>query len=70
MISDVFSVQWKNAKKRGQTAYKLMKDILRFDQVSMYTDLQKDQVIEKLAGLEVEADLFEEGKLKGEQVGA
>ena len=70
MISDVFSVPWANAKKRGQTAERLFKEVLEFDEVDVYTNLAKQQVTEQLSKLEEKADIFEEEKSKGERSGA
>ena len=69
MISDVFSVPWVNAKARGQTAMKLFKEVFKFNEVKVCTNLAKQQVIEELAKLEEKADIFEEEKLKGERFG-
>ena len=60
-----YGYEKKNSSKKAEASRLLFKD-LDFDQVEIYTDLSKGQVIEKLDLLQTSVDHFEEyNKSKG-----
>ena len=59
-IAVIFVSENKNKYlKKAETASKLFKDVLYFDEVSVYVGLTKSQIIEKFDLLQMKADQFE-----------
>ena len=59
-IAVIFVSENKNKYlKKAETASKLFKDVLNFDEVSVYVGLTKSQIIEKFDLLQMKADQFE-----------
>ena len=55
-------VEWKSADERGEIARKLFAEVLKFQEVQLFTDLSKEEVIHKLNWLKEQADMFEKNK--------
>ena len=53
---------WKNAAERGELARKLFADVLNFKEVRVFTNLSKDEIIEKLNQVKNQANRFEMAK--------
>ena len=58
-------VQYKNAVERGEQARKLFKEELEYQEVRLFEDIDKAQIIEKLESLKARANEFEAGETAG-----
>ena len=61
-------LSYKNAKEKGESAKKLLKDVFEFDEVRVFTDLTKENIVDKLTALKKEAKKHEDAsKIKDGQ---
>ena len=60
-------VVWPQAVEKGEVAFKMLKEELGFDDVTIYTDKSKKEIDEVLANLHDRAKTFEQNS-KGKEV--
>ena len=53
-------LEYKNAKEKAESAKKLFEDVFEFDEVRSFTDLTKEEIIDKLTDLKKEAKDYED----------
>ena len=53
-------LEYKNAKEKAESAKKLFEDVFEFDEVRAFTDLTKEEIIDKLTDLKKEAKDYED----------
>ena len=61
-------IQYRNAVGRGEQALKLFKEELKYQEVHLFKDVDKKQIIEKLAFLRTRAAEFEASKRAGQKL--